>query len=312
MDTSIKKAPLVVARFTGYLKQKGFSPRTVVTYLNYLKPFVRYLTEKEVASVGDVTKEMVKQYQSFLYHHPKRLSLRTQGHHLVGLRSFFNFLESSDLILSNPTTQIEFPKKPIHLPRDIFSEREVKKLLNAVTLEPTHGRRKLGFRDKAVLELLYSTGVRSGELTELKLLHLDKEEGMLRIEEGKGKKDRVVPVGDVAIHYLKLYLEHGREKLLLKGETPYLFVSNRGAGLKAADVPKLVKKYARRAGITRQVNAHMVRHSVATHMLKRRAPIRYIQELLGHASLDTTQIYTKVEISDLKKIHHQTHPRERA
>jgi integrase/recombinase XerD len=307
MDTSLNKASLLLERYSQYLKNvKAYSPGSIRAYSICLKQFISYLKDKEsLSDFRDVTKEVMRRYQSSLFERTPPFSLSTQLLKLVALRCFFSYLEKEDFLLSNPASQIELPKQPQHLPKDIFSEKEMKKLLQTVKLE-----RKLGLRDKAILELLYSTGIRSEELASLKLVDFDEARGVVRVNQGKGDKDRVVPAGEVAMHYLKLYLKEGRKKLLLQGESPYLFIGNRGKRILTSRIPRLVQKYAKRAGIYRYTSAHMIRHTCATHMLRHRAPIRYIQELLGHASLDTTQIYTKVDISDLQKIHRRTHPRE--
>ena len=181
----------------------------------------------------------------------------------------------------------------------------MKRLLAAVDLE-----KPLGTRDRAILELLYSTGLRAGELVHLGVSDLDEANGTLTVRQGKGGKDRVVPVGEIAFHYLKCYLTEARSRLLGPASVEILFLTQKGSPMSGANPGMMVRWYARRARISRPANAHMIRRSCATHMLRRQAPIRYIQELLGHRSLDTTQRYTQVVISDLKRIHRRTHPRE--
>ena len=310
MDSSLEKAPLLIERFTQYLGARGKRPATVLLYVRAAREFIQYLeSEEQITDLCDVDKSLVSRYQAYLFQGPRRLRLKTQQTSLIGLKNFFNFLEASDLILSNPTTQMELPKLPKALPMDCLSEREMKKLLASVDLD-----RRGGLRDKAILEVFYSTAIRSGELVRLKLFDFDQSSGTLTIREGKGGKDRVVPIGEVASHYLRLYLMHERPALVIDETDSTLFLRRRrrrGKGpMTASNMGSIVQKYAHRADITKRVYPHMIRRSCATHMLRRGAPIRYLQELLGHNSLDTTQKYTQVVIRDLKKIHRKTHPRE--
>ena len=321
MDTALERTPLLVDWFRQTLEAKGRSPHTVANNLRGVREFIEYLKaeEKKIQELRDVDQALLTRYQSFLFRSPKRLKLTTQLGLLIALRNFFRFLEHENLILRNPAHEMELPRKPRTLPLDTLSEGEMKKLLKAVDLD-----KQLGLRDRAILELLYSTGIRAGELSKLKCRALDPGSAVLRIRQGKGGRDRVVTVGEVALHYLMLYLQEERPKLLTPsplssppergrgqgegGDT--LFLTRKGQAMSGANPTEIVKTCAVRAGIKRPTNAHMIRRSCATHMLKRQAPIRYIQELLGHNSLDTTQRYTRVVISDLKRIHHKTHPRE--
>lgn len=306
MDTSVERVPLLVDWFRQTLEAKGRSPHTVANNLRGVREFVEYLKreEKKIRELRDVDPSLLVRYQSFLFRSPKRLKLTTQLGLLIALRNFFRFLEHENLILRNPACELELPRKPRTLPLDTLSEREMKRLFGAVDLD-----KPLGLRDRAILEVLYSTGLRAGELSKLKCFDLDPGLGTLTVRQGKGAKDRVVPIGEVALHYVSLYLNQERPGLATDSEQT-LFLTRKGRAMSGANPTEIVKTCAVHAGIKRTTNAHMIRRSCATHMLRRRAPIRYIQELLGHNSLDTTQRYTRVVISDLKRIHHQTHPRE--
>jgi integrase/recombinase XerD len=168
-----------------------------------------------------------------------------------------------------------------------------------------------GTRDRAILELLYSTGMRNTELRCLKLSDVDSRRGEVRISFGKGRKTRIVPIGEVAAHFLALYLDNARSHLVRRVDEELLFVSWRGRKLSKGSLTEVVHRYAVKAKIAKKVTCHTLRHSCATHMLRGKADLRYIQEMLGHGSLSTTQIYTKVELSDLKRVHRECHPRNR-
>lgn len=307
ISTKLNKSAFLLEQYLQALGQKGYAKTTVILYRRYQNEFLRYLGEDErLNDIKQVDRQVISRFQGYLFDEKRGLSLRSQGHRLVALKGFFKWMEREGILFFDPTTKIELPKKPEHLPRDIFKEGEIKQLLNAVEIDS-----KLGLRDKAVLELLYTTAIRSGELCNLTLFDVQKEYGTISVKAGKGDKDRVVPVGEIAMGYLDEYLEHGRNRFKNADKQPWLFLSLRGTKMQNMNIAPIVQKYAKRAGLKRHTSAHMIRHSTATHMLKNGAPIRVIQEMLGHKKLDTTQIYTHVEISDLRKVHQRTHPRER-
>ncbi len=304
MNTKLRSVALLVERYLQHLSQKGYAATTGTLYRRYHDEFLRYLQEDErLDDLKQVDRQVIARYQGYLYSEKRELSVASQSHRLVALRGLFKWFEREGILFHDPTMQIELPRKPKRLPRDIFKEDEIRQLLNAVETDS-----KLGLRDKAILELLYTTGIRSGELANLTLYDLQNENGTLSVRAGKGNKDRVVPVGEVAMAYLEEYLERGRRRFRDADKLSWLFISLRGTQVKYA--ASIVQKYAKRAGLKRRTSAHMIRHTIATHMLRNGAPIRVLQELLGHKKLDTTQVYAQVEILDLKKVHKKTHPRE--
>lgn len=307
MDTSLLKSSLLLKRYQDRSKALGLSPLSIVNYLCDVRAFLRYLDEEEkLELLKDVDKRIVLRYQSYLYSHPKGYCLRTQSKKLQGLKHFFRFLEDEDILLHDPTTQLRLPKIPKELPLNLPSEKEMKKILNSIDLDD-----RRGLRDRAILEVLYSTGIRSSELMNLTLDTIDRDNKLLKIYSGKGQKDRVVPIGSIALHYLELYLTQSRSKFLKHEGDKRVFLTSRGNAMKSENGADLLRRWTKHAGITKSIHPHSLRHAMATHMLKHRAPIRHIQEILGHASLGTTQLYTKVEISDLQRVHKRTHPRER-
>ena len=251
-------------------------------------------------------REVIWRYQGFLYDEKRGLSIMTQSLRITTIKGFFKWLEREGILFCNPALKIPYPRKPKRLPRDIFTEEEIRRIFNAVEIDS-----KLGLRDKTILELLYTTGIRSGELCNLTLSDIQTEYRTLTVRAGKGNKDRVVPISEVALAYLDEYLKFSRKQFKNAENLPWLFVGIKGTKMQNRNIAPIVQKYAARAGLTRYTSAHMIRHSTATHMLRHGAPIRVLQEFLGHKKLDTTQIYAQVEIVDLKKVHSKYHPRER-
>ncbi len=302
---------LYIKKHADYLNHKGYSDRTVREYTGYIKHFASWIMEMSRKLLPkDVTKDDIYDFQAHLFNYKTKnnthLVLATQGKRLRAIKSFFRFLSKRDLILYDPTTGIEMPKEERGLPRGILSKSEVKRLLvrpDTTTL--------LGLRDRAMLELFYSTGIRLSELINARVIDLDIERGTLRVK-GKFKKERIVPVGGIAKKYLLHYIEYARPKLIRDKRITNIFISKKGRMLEKTIINSTVRRYVRGAGIRKKnINCHALRHSCATHMLEAGADIRYIQELLGHKSLETTQIYTKVAIKGLKRVHLKTHPREK-
>ena len=286
-----------------------YGPRTVPNYLHDVTVFVDWLADKGL-ELTEVRAQDLETYQNVLLTLRKKdgkaYSIGNQHNRLSAIKSLFRFLYQRGYVLSDPTTRLEYHLKETRLPRAVLTEKEVRKLID--TAKDASPR---GLRDRAVLELLYATGIRATELANLTPWDVNLEEKTLRIAQGKGRKDRNVPLTSAACEALQDYLELGRPKLLRSKKTPYLFLANQGGWLHRAILSRLVSRYAKKARLKRAaaVSAHMFRHSVATHLLRGRADIRHIQMLLGHSSLRTTERYTRVEISDLRKVIARAHPR---
>jgi integrase/recombinase XerD len=299
-------------RYLKSLARKGFSPRTIESYRTTVQGFVAFLASVGVADVVDLTREVVGEYQAALVtartSAGRPLSLTTQRCRLVTVVRFLRWLVAQGALLLNPADGIEMPRHvPRRPPRDVPTEAEVEALLAAPNPETL-----LGMRDRAILEVLYSTGIRVGELVNLKPYDLDLSAGRLTVVGGKGGRDRVVPLGRLACEALARYLARARPALVGSRRPAVVFVSWRGGRLDRKSVESLVHQHCRKAGLSRRYGPHALRHACATHMLRGKASIRHIQELLGHRQLTTTQIYTHVEIEDLKAVHARTHPREKA
>jgi integrase/recombinase XerD len=296
-----------------------YGVRTVPEYLAHVRAFLAWLDQKGLGLTA-VKRQDLHAYQAELFALRKRdgkpYSAGFQVNRFSALKSFFGFLVRRQLLLADPTFGVEGPRLESRLPRAILSPQEARRLVEAPdTTSP------MELRDRAVLETLYATGIRATELIQLSPFDVDTEDGMLRVVRGKGGKDRNVPLTRTAAEAIEEYLREGRPKLLTAkrgGSGVYpskasrrLFVSPRGGILYRATLDRLVRIWARRAGIKKHVSPHVFRHSVATHLLKRGADIRHIQVLLGHACLSTTERYTRVEISDLKAVVRRAHPRGR-
>jgi integrase/recombinase XerD len=235
----------------------------------------------------------------------RRLSFTTQGHRLAAVKRFTRFLWREHYLLTDPGACLERPRVEQPLPRTLLSEADMETLLLAPDTTEV-----LGIRDRAVLEVFYSTGVRNAELRFLTLDAVSLEQQQLAIRRGKGGKGRLVPLGEAAATWLSTYLVHSRPFMVSNPQEQTLFISFRGRPLEKNSVVDVVHQAALRAGLPKTVTPHALRLACATHMLARGASLRHIQELLGHASPETTQRYTRVEISDLKSVHRRFHPRE--
>jgi len=296
-----------LVKFGQHLAAQGFGELSIPDYIRNVELFLEYLRSMGIEQLTDVDRKVMADYQlevSFETHRGKVLSHSTQRKRLTCVRQFFLYLLKEDAVLFDPSSDMEFPKLNDQLPRDILTKREIGELLSEADPESI-----LGLRDRAMLEVLYSTGIRVSELAGLTLDDIDLRNAELKVR-GKGKKERIVPLGEVVKDYLERYLAHSRPVLAGSDERS-LFVSNRGRRFYYTNISFIVRNYGKRAGITKRVSPHGLRHTCATHLLQGRADIRQIQKILGHASIATTQRYTRVEISDLKKVLRRCHPRER-
>lgn len=251
---------------------------------------------------------MVERYQRFLFNLRKEngdpLSTRTQVSRLASVKAWFKWLARHNHIPFNPAGEIDMPRQEHRLPRAVLTEREVELVIATPDVNDP-----LGLRDHAVLETLYSTGMRRMELIGLKTYDLDAERGTVLIRQGKGKKDRMVPIGDRALSWVGRYLREVRPKLLIgDGGRDVLFLTHFGEAFHPEYLTRLVAEYVSAAEIGKKGSCHIFRHTMATLMLEGGADIRFIQAMLGHAKLDTTMVYTQVSIRMLKQVHAATHP----
>jgi len=288
-------------QFLHYLVvEKGLSRNTIEAYSHGLNRFLDHLRKKGIREWAKVSKFEVRAFLLFL----KRQGLSTKSvvRNLVAIRTFFKFLIQEGLLEFNPVEELESPKVAKTLPK-ILSLKEVEQLL-----EQPNPQTPLGTRDRAMLELLYATGMRVSELTQLPTHQINLEGGYVLVY-GKGSKERIVPLGKEAMKWVDLYLRTAREKLAKGRESPTLFINRSGKGMSRQRFWKSLKTYGQRAGIRKRITPHLLRHSFASHLLERGADLRSVQMMLGHVDISTTQIYTHVTGERLKKVHQRYHPR---
>lgn len=291
----------LIDRFLGHMAvERGLSQNTLEAYSRDLLSFVDFLDDREIRTLDEVKPYHVQDFLSLL--RGRSLSPRSVARRLAAVRSFFRFLVRRGLVSANPTSALQSPRVGRSLPRTL-SQRDVEALL-----ERPSGQDPLKMRDRAMLEVMYATGMRVSELVGLDLHQLNFITGTAQVR-GKGGKERVVPLGEYALEALRAYLERGRDRLSKQGSTRAVFLNRSGKRLTRQGFWKALKGYAKGAGIQGGVTPHMLRHSFASHLLEGGADLRAIQELLGHADISTTQIYTHVARGHLKEIHRRFHPR---
>lgn len=291
------------------LQVRNLARRTISNRRFMLEKFFIYLAARNISHVEEITRALIQDYQTELYHtinkrgRPNCVSY--QNSMLSGVKGFMRFLKERDYIVSNPALDIPYAKLPKRLPRGVLTATEARRIITAPSTSCI-----IGYRDRVIMEVLYTTGIRKDELNKLLLADVDYHDGFLRVT-GKGSKDRIVPLGKIACRYLENYIKSVRPELIRDPYNNHLFLSARGNRLSKNIVWELVKKYAKKAKIKKNISPHTFRHTCATVMLKNKADIRAIQELLGHESLESTQIYTRISINDLKETHRRCHPREK-
>ncbi len=287
--------------FLDYISlERGLSINTRKAYADDLSQFLEFLDRKGVTSLNQVSRKQVLDHLMAMK--AKGMSTNSISRHLVSIKVFFRYLQQEGLLDKNVTDTMDSPKLWKILP-DTLSEKEVDLLLKAPDM-----RKPLGVRDRAILEMFYASGLRVSELAQLQIKDLHLEDGYIRVI-GKGRKERVIPIARDSANILECYLGEIRPMLCSNPYLQNVFISNRQSGLCRQRLWQIIKKYTQKAGIMKNVTPHTLRHSFASHLLQNGAPLRVIQEMLGHADIATTQIYTHVDPNRLKSIHEQFHPR---
>ena len=291
---------LVDAYLNYILIEKGLSKHTISSYARDLQRFLVFLAQHKLNAISQIDRSVILQHLIAL--RQAGLSARSRARHLVSLRGFFKYLVIEKHLSHNPAQLVDLPKSGLKLP-EVLSETEVASLIRAPdTTKPS------GLRDTAMLELLYAAGLRVSELITLKLQNINLDAGFVRVL-GKGGKERIVPIGSAARESIRAYIDEGRAGLLKQHTSPYLFVARAGNPMTRQGFWKLIKRYGSRAGITKKITPHMLRHSFASHLLEGGADLRAVQVMLGHVDITTTQIYTHVAQRHLKYLHKKYHPR---
>ncbi len=295
------------ARYLMARRLKNYSVLSIDGDRRDMRKFIRWCHERELYYPQEITPPILTRYRRYLFQCRKQdgqpLSQRTQRAYLVPLRGFFSWLTREKVLHYNPASELELPRMPYTLPQHLLSTDEVELILNHVDITAP-----LGLRNRAMLETLYSTGIRRQELSQLAINDIDLDQGMVMVRQGKGQKDRRIPIGDRALFWLEQYLRDQRPYIRHANQTEWLFISTNGLPLHPANLGVIVRRYIDAAGIEKVGCCHLFRHSMATAMLENGADIRFIQQMLGHADLKSTQIYTQVSNQALKAVHSKTHP----
>lgn len=299
--------PGYAVAFAEWMRATQFSVHTVRTRGNALAFFLRWCDERGLTRPSDINRAILERYRQHTYQYRqangKPLGLPTQASRLIAVRVFFKWLARQHHILYNPAAELEMPRRARPLPGQILTVPEVEAILNQ-----TRSQEPLGLRDRALLETLYSTGIRRSELIHLTLYDLALDAGTVMIRQGKGRKDRVVPIGERAIAWLDKYLLAVRPTLVTAPDDGTVFLTLDGEAISTNRLSELAHGYVQAAHPGRAGACHVFRHAMATHMLEGGADIRVIQAILGHDDLGTTAVYTHVSIQHLKQVHTQTHP----
>jgi integrase/recombinase XerD len=294
-------------RYLEALRVKNYSERTVENQESYLAFFFAWCEARSLTRPKEVTKPILDRYQRHLFHmrkpNGKPLTFASQVRALTPVRGFFKWLTRQNVLLWNPASEIELPKQERRLPKHVLTIDEAERILEQPDVSDA-----FGVRDRAILETLYSTGLRRMELIGLRVFDVDAERGTLMVRQGKGKKDRVVPIGERAVKWTNRYMREVRPELVMPPDDGVLFLTLEGEALIPSRLTELVRRYIAQADLGKTGSCHLFRHTCATLMLEAGADIRAIQEMLGHVQLATTQIYTQVSIRWLKSVHALTHP----
>lgn len=295
-----------VRLYIEWLQATGRTEQTVRGYTVILSRFIEWCDVRGLSQPEELTRAVLEAYQRHLYLYRKKdgrpLSMRTQGAMILPLRGFCRWLARERYVQYNAAAELVLPREPKTLPRVVLSVAQVERVMAQPDVSGLTGT-----RDRAMLEVLYSTGIRRMELMNLTVSDIDLEGRTVMVRQGKGRRDRYIPIGERACYWVGRYLEEIRPSLVVRQDEWALFLTDYGEAFLKNRITDLVKRYMELAGI-RDGACHALRHACATHMLENGADVRYIQALLGHADLSSTQIYTRVAIGKLREIHSATHP----
>jgi integrase/recombinase XerD len=290
-----------------HLRTRNYAEETLTGRLFGLKSFMLWAEARDVTRACEVTRPILETYQRFLARHEpatgRRLAWSTQRERIGMLRDWFRWLTRQNVILHNPASELELPRTEKRLPVAALTPGEVARLFAVPDVADP-----LGLRDRAMLEVLYATGLRRSELCRLECPDVNTERGTVTVRQGKGNKDRVVPLGPRAALWVERYVRQVRGRLLIDTRTPALFLTGYGGPFNPDVFSRMVSEWMARAGLEKRGSCHLLRHTCATHMLEGGADIRFIQQLLGHEKLETTAIYTEVTIRQLLEVHARCHP----
>lgn len=300
---------LLIARYMGHLEVLNYAPRTLATRSGYFNALRRFLEEVRITDVQGLTGAVLHDFQRWVYYEPTSRgtarSISSQNQMIANVKGFLLFLKQEGYITHNAAQGLLYARQPRALPRNVLTPQEARQII-----ETPDTNTLIGYRDRTILEVLYATGIRKNEMMNLTLGDINQEEELLRINDGKGGRDRVVPLSRIACSFLESYIKGIRPELLQGNQSKRVFISLRGQPMGRNTVSAVIEKYARLSKVKKHVTCHIWRHSCATHLLKNKANLRHVQEILGHRSLATTERYLHLTITDLKEAHRKYHPRE--
>jgi len=293
-------------RYNEAMSVRGYSPRTLHRRESDIRRFVGWCDDRSIDQPQDVTKPILDRYQNYLFYYRQAngepLSATSKNHYITSVKQFFKWMTQENYLLYNPASELFVPRQRPSLPV-VLSEEEVEAMMMQPDLNTPYGQ-----RDRAILELFYSTGIRRSELISLQVDDVSLSRETIYIRDGKGGKDRLLPMGQRAAYWIKQYLQIVRSQLLTDINEQVLFINDYGDPFRDNKLGDRVKRFMTNAGITAPGSCHLLRHAMATHMLENGAELRYIQVMLGHSSYKSTQVYTRVSIRKLQEVHGQTHP----
>ena len=302
----------LLQQFIDHGKRRNLKPPTLNDYSRTIGELFYFIENNhpDITTINDITRDIIIRYEKHLVTkidgRGKPISLPRRKRHLTNLRRFFSFLEKENIITSNPTVNIALPKEKKTIIKDILTIEEMNNLLKTCKANTPKS-----IRDRAIMELLYSTAIRGDELCNIHMKDIDLNENILFVRKGKWDSERKVPFGNKANFWATRYIQKVRP-LIHNSSSQLLFTSMTGNKLEPQVLLDIVKYWGKKANIKKNITTHTFRHSCATHMLQRKADIRYIQKQLGHKRITTTEGYLKIEISDLKEVHKRCHPREQS
>ncbi len=298
---------VLLRAYVDSLRVRNYAEGTIHKRRRQINDFILWCAMRSLTQPAEVTRQFLERYQQHLFYstdkHGRRRSFRDQHTRLCSLRAWFKWLTQKRYVELNPASELELPKLGQRLPKHVLSLSEVETVINLADVT-----QPLGIRDRAMLETLYSTGIRRMELAGLCLQDIDVERGVLTVRQGKGRKDRVVPIGARALAWTEKYRHEVRPRLLADESETALYLTRLGEPFSGSSLTVLVSNYVTRAELGKTGSCHLFRHTMATLMHENGADIRFIQAILGHVKLDTTEIYTQVSIRKLKEVHDATHP----
>ncbi len=305
---NVPEPKILAHQFLQTMRMRNCSERTVVSWKYTIDRFVSWCSERNLNCMAEVTTQHLAAYRRSLFHYrnPKTglpLKFDTQAQYLMPIRRWFDWMKAQTFIAHDPAVDIELPKSENRLPTSVLTANEVESLLNVPDVETP-----IGIRDRAIMETFYSSGIRCGELVALAVYDVNVDREVLTVRQGKGGKDRVVPIGTRALTWVNKWTCDIRPNLVTDSSDQSLFVSKNGRQLGPNYVSNLVKRYMKKIGISYRGACHLLRHTAATLMMENGADLRSLQQFLGHARLNTTQIYTHVSIKHLQEVHRKTHP----